>query len=121
MGVTQTKFDEIKSTIITNLGTAISHVAVGSNATAPTAGDTTLNSEDYRDTTFSEDSGASFFSANMFLDTTENNGNTILEVGTFTAGAGGTMYNRALTNSVAKTSSVEMFIELRFVLDLTTS
>ncbi len=58
MGVTQGKFDEITSTLITNLGTAISHIAVGDSSTAPSASDTTLTSETDRDATFSESSGA---------------------------------------------------------------
>ena len=86
-------------------------MAVGSGNTTPSVSDTTLVSEDLRESFFSESVIASEHISTMFLDTTENNSNTIAEMGLFTASSGGDMYVRSLTNSISKTSTIEVFIE----------
>jgi len=111
MVVTNIAITAIKTSVITDFTTNISHTAVGDDATTPTESDTTLTNETYIDALFSESSLSDRYIANMFLDITENNSNTILEYGLFTSASGGDMYIHSLTNSITKTSDVEAFIE----------
>ena len=101
---------------VTELASNITHIAVGDDNTAPTTSDTALGNETYREALFDPITTTPVsVSATMFMDVTENNGNDIKETGTFNAGAGGTMYNRALTNVIAKDATNEVFIEINFL------
>ncbi len=110
MTVTQGFIDSITSAVITQFETDLSHMAVGDDDTTPVDTDTTLGNETYREAFFNEVTDTTY-RAELFLDTTENNGNDIKECGLFTAGAGGDMYARSLTNVINKTTSIEVFIE----------
>lgn len=98
-------FNQANNSILTTLNTNITHLAVGTNNTAPTISDTTLGTEVYRDSEFQSIITGFKLVSKIYLDTTEANSNTLEEVGTFTASSGGTMYTRNLVTSFAKTSS----------------
>lgn len=110
MVVPQAFIDTITTQIADQFETDLSHMAVGDDDTTPVDTDTTLGNETYREAMFSE-SSTTEYRAELFLDTTENNGNDIKEAGLFTAGAGGDMYARALINVINKSTSIEVFIE----------
>ena len=92
-------------------------MAVGDDNTTPTVSDTTLGNETYREAIFKSSSGGSFVAWDLKLDTTENNGSTIKEVGTFTASSGGTMYTRNLSSSFDKDSTNEAYYQSRITIN----
>lgn len=107
----------IQNTIISNLITElednITHIAVGDGSTAVSLSDTTLGNETFREIVFRSNTESSFLSADIKIDTTENNTNTINEIGTFNASSGGTMYTRSLTQSFNKTSTNEFYGQIK--------
>ena len=118
MGLTLAKQDTVKSSTIASMLLTFTHSGVGSGTTTPSISDTTLDTETDREAAFSTIIGANFLSINLFLDTTENNGVNIAEAGIFNAISSGTMFNRNLTNVIAKTSSIEVFVEDKFILSI---
>lgn len=95
-------------------GEAVTHMAVGSDSTAPSLSDSTLYAEFYRDaltSTSRDGSGGCNFT--LYIGTNSANGNTIREAGLFTADAGGTMFARVNFSSseeVAKDSTISVEI-----------
>jgi len=92
------------STIITEIDDKISHAGVGSDNTTPLVSDTELGGETYRESILSSQSLATAHKVTLYLDQTENNGNSQREIGTFNASSGGTMYTRNLVTLFDKTS-----------------
>jgi len=112
MSVTTFARGAIRDDFLTFLVATITHLAVGDDDTAPTEGDTTLGNETFREATISSSvtlQGASF---QIFMDTTENNGNDIKEIGSFDDPTTGNMYTRDLTNVIVKTVNIEVFAEV---------
>lgn len=112
MVVTQTSLNSIRTQVLNSIQTEISHIAIGSDNTAPDVTDTALGSEITRESLVDEDILIDTYSTYIFLDTTEANGNTIREMGAFNQASGGTMFNRALTNEIAKDSTKEVTVQL---------
>jgi len=119
MTVVNNKLDTIRTTLFSSLTTTITNIATGTSATAPTVGDTALGGETIRevlfDTTPIVSSRIGFI---MFQDVADNNGNNIQEAGTFDAASGGNMYSRSLTNLIAKSATIEVTIQINFILNL---
>ncbi len=93
-----------------------SYLAVGTDDTTPSKGDSTLGNEVYRSaTTDDSDNGTTIYTT-TFLDTSEANGWTLREVGLFTASSGGTLLNHSLIQEIAKdnTKAVTIDVELTF-------
>lgn len=65
----------------------VSHIALGSNATAPANGDTTLGTETYRNAVASRTNANNIGYVTGFFNATEVNG-TFLEAGIFSNGSG---------------------------------
>lgn len=85
----------------------VSYLAVGTGNTPPTNADTGLQTEVFRDFITKADKG-SFGSSSIsyFLPTTNANGNTLREIGAFTAAVGGILYARALLSpTIVKNST----------------
>jgi len=85
--------------------------ALGTDGTAPTANDTALGTEVFRDqfTKVTKESGK--LTAQYYLSSTSANGNTLQEAGAFANGAtdtpgSGTLYARVTFTPIAKTSSI---------------
>ena len=85
----------------------VTHLAVGTNAAAVTALQTTLSTEVFRNVlTQTITSSTKTVQFKLYLAANEANGNTLREIGLFTASTGGTMYARALLASpIVKNSS----------------
>ena len=115
MTLTNTALAAIRDAAATHLDTTYTHAAVGDDATAEDATDTTLGNEQLRKT-FQETTGptAGVWTASMRIATTEDNGNNIKEVGIFDDPTTGTMLNRKLTTVFAKTASDEVWIDVEF-------
>jgi len=83
------------------------HLAVGTGSTAASAAQTTLVTEVFRDTLTSTTTASKAVTFKYYLASGSANGNTIREIGLFTASSGGTMVARAmLASPIIKTSSV---------------
>lgn len=81
-----------------------SHLAVGTDDTQPDGGNEELNNEVYRAAvTDDADRGSTLFTS-TFLDSTEANGNTLVEAGLVTSAAGGSniLLNHALISGIQK-------------------
>ena len=91
----------------------VTHISVGNDGTTPVITDTTLGNETFRDTLFANSVSSNVTTFDVKLDVTENNGETIAEIGTFDGSSGGNMYSRNLTTSFAKTSSKEAYYRVK--------
>jgi hypothetical protein len=111
MVVPQAITGSIRTSILNDFKSAITHGAVGSGTTTPTENDTTLETETYREVLFDKSTTTNSIVTEFFLDTADNNGNVINEYGLFDAASGGNMYIRSITNMINKTSSFEVFVE----------
>lgn len=98
------------------------YFAVGDGDTAPTVGDTTLESETFRDERVSVDSTT--FPAEVIstgeVGYNDNNAETIAEGGWFDASSGGTLKQRFVLNqSFMKTNDIRAVFPSRAVITVT--
>ncbi len=92
--------------------TGLNCFAVGTDDTSPVAGDTTLGTEVFRDTSFTqltETDGN--LNVKYYLASGSANGNTLVEAGLFGNGAtgvpdSGTLYARVIFNQIVKTVAI---------------
>jgi hypothetical protein len=85
----------------------VSHFAVGTGSTAPSAADTALVTEVFRAAVTSKTKGSGSLTIKYFLGTASANGSTLREAGLFNAATAGTLYARALvTPDIVKTASI---------------
>lgn len=89
--------------------TAISHMAIGTSATAAAAGDTTLGAEDFRNALTSTTVAANVVTYVAEFAAGEGSG-AITEAGLFNAASGGTMLCRTVFSVVNKGASDSMTI-----------
>ena len=87
------------------------YVAVGSDNSTPQPSDTTLGNEFIRKARqeYTELNASVIVSG--YLDSTEGNGNTATESGTFDASSGGNMKTKFLVEPLVKTDSKELWID----------
>jgi len=114
MVIVQDILDSVSSTAL-NAFDSFTHIALGDDNTTPTVSDTALGNEFIRKT-FEESIKNTSVHTYLFeikLGLSEGNGNTIKEIGIFDASTGGVLGIRNLTNEVAKTSDIEMVIDLQ--------
>ena len=117
-GIITTSYQSsVISNYISTLSPLVTHMAVGDDNTTPVIGDTTLGNQTYIDSIFTSNTGGDFVFWDLRLDTTENNGNTIKEIGTFDAASSGNMFTRNLTTVFDKTSSKEAYYQVRLKID----
>lgn len=97
-------------------------IAVGDGSTTPTQADTTLDNETFRKARDSVDLVTSVdkVTVDLFMDTTENNGNDIEEAAPFDANSGGNMVNRKLLGiTLTKTSDINVIISFEDTVTVT--
>jgi hypothetical protein len=83
------------------------HLAVGTGTTAASAAQTTMVTEVFRDALTSTTTASKAVTFKYYLASGSANGNTLQEIGLFTASSGGTMIARAvLVSPIVKTASV---------------
>jgi hypothetical protein len=89
-----------------------SHIALGTNDTAPAAGDTTLGTEVFRKiiTRRRIPSAPNNYKIyfQLYLTTGEANGNTLVEAGILNRSALGTMLSHVIHDPIVKTSSISV-------------
>ena len=92
--------------------TAPSHVAIGTGTTAVTGADTTLETEILRAACTNGKVGDDIVSFTKTWATTDGNGNNFTEVGAVNAASSGTLCNRKVFPSFAKTSAYELRVSV---------
>ncbi len=84
----------------------ITHVAVGTDNTAPASGDSALGAEEFRDVVTKRIYSSGKLQIQFYLPTTAANGHTLTEAGLLTASSGGSLFARVIYEGIAKTASV---------------
>jgi len=111
---------DIRDNTKTRISTTFTHGAVGTGTTTPTAGDTTLVTEVFRDTIDEVDtSGTDTAVSSLRVLTSEANGNAIAEHGTFNMAAGGSMWTRNTMTAINKTSDIQLFMDTQITITVT--
>lgn len=86
----------------------ITYFAVGTNNTAPAAGQTALLGEVYRQVVSQRDKASAQIVHRCFVPTTAGNGNTLQEAALFNASSGGSMFSRVIHDPIVKTNTVSI-------------
>lgn len=112
-------FRYIVDTLDTNqsVDKAATHLAVGTDDTTPEKDNTSLNSEVARNAVTSTFDSGSQLQTSTFFDTSEANGNTIKEVGLFTAASGGDLLNHSTISDVVKTDTKVFTVDVSLTFD----
>lgn len=122
MALPTQKITEIMTAILAEFDSE-THIGFGTDASAESSGDTALGAEVIRkafdEAAIKSIAGGTYdFSATIPL--TEGNGSTYAEVGLFDAASSGNMASRKLlTNTVAKTASIELSVGLQISVTIT--
>jgi len=85
---------------------AVNYLGVGTGTTAVAAGDTTLESEQFRGAITKRTSVSGAFTMAYYLSSTQGNGNDLTEAGLFDTSSGGSMFSRVTYSAITKTSSI---------------
>jgi hypothetical protein len=109
---TTTFLTTVKTAVKTVISDNSTYLAVGTGTTAATAADTTLETEVTRKARQEVTTGTSDVIVSLFLNSTESNSNSLTEVGVFDAAAAGNMIQRDTFTAIAKTSSIEVWIDV---------
>lgn len=86
----------------------VSHCAVGSDGTAPAAGDTALGTEVLRGELLQRTKGTASLTLTFLVGSQQANGETLREWGLLTAASGGLLYARVTPEEVVKTIAVQV-------------
>ena len=119
MGVANSFGTVVLADVIAYIVANTTHVAVGTGTTAFTAGDTTLETETVRNARQTYSETASSVTTSGYFNSTQGNGTSITEYGVFNAGAAGTMASRDLATAIAKTSSIEIWVDETYNVTIT--
>ena len=84
----------------------LTHGAVGTDATAPAAGDVALGAEVFRDQIAQRTKQSGALVIKFVLGSQQANGETLREAGLFNAASAGTMYARVTPEELAKTDAI---------------
>jgi len=115
---TTSLLDLVKTAVKGEIVTQFNHVAVGTDNTTPTVGDTTLGAEVTRKTRQTYSEGTSDVVISMWLSSLESNGDDLVEVGALNAASSGDLLTHEVFNSISKTSSVELWIDIEEQVDV---
>jgi hypothetical protein len=112
--------NDLRDTSVDRIDDTHTYIAVGDDNTTPTAGDTTLGNETFRDAVNSTDTSTpGTITKSIIIEASEDNGNDVKEVGTFNAAASGTMWNRNLVNTISKTSDIILYLDIQKTITVT--
>ena len=98
----------VASFLAGNAQTRPTHIAFGTNATAPNSEDATLTSEFNRITLTETSLTGNEIQFTTIMTTAQGNGTTFKELGLFNASTSGTMFTRSVFVDIDKTSSFEI-------------
>ena len=102
----------IKTAVKASVIAESTHLAVGTDNTAATAGDTALGAQVTIKTRQEYTEGTSDVIVSLFLNSVESNGNSLKEVGVFDAASSGDMAMRDTFTAIAKTNSIEVWMDV---------
>lgn len=109
--------DNIISTILASVKTDFSdeftHVDFGIGTTTPTSADTVMESSVVRNARQDISTLSDSVVISGFLGSGQANGSNISEIGAFDQSSGGDMQDHALITAVGKTSSKELWVDIR--------
>lgn len=110
---------DIRDDAASRLGVIFTHGAIGTDNTVPTAADTTLGAEVFRDTIdeFSNP-GTGVVTASLRVLAGEANGNAIAEYGWLDAGAAGNLWTRNTITPITKTSDIQLFLDSQITISI---
>lgn len=95
-----------------------SHGAIGTGTTAPTAGDTTLETEVFRKARQETSSGTNTKTISSWIASTEANGNDITEFGFLDAGAVGNLLSRNIFAAKSKSADIELWLDVEVTISV---
>lgn len=122
MVLTTSLLTQFRTNLKSDVDTLFTHGAIGTDSTTPTAGDTALGTEVFRDARDDfDDSATATVVASLNVGTTEANGNSIAEYGWFNDASSGTMWTRDTITTITKTSDVELYLETSITITVTES
>ena len=111
--------DTLKTAVKTSVTTNGTHMAVGTDDTAATAADTALGAEVTRKAIQESTVGTSDIILSLFLNSTESNGNSLVEVGLLDAAASGNLLVRDTFTAISKNSSTEVWMDIEEQISIT--
>ena len=116
---TQDFLDDTKADIQTFILTRSTYLAIGSGTTTPTTTDTTLDVEELRKARQEYTQGVSDVVVSLFVGSTEGNGTSYTEVGVFDAASSGNLMMRQTYPSIAKTTAIDIWVDVEEQIDVT--
>lgn len=120
MVLTTVYLNDIRDNAKTRMVARFTHGAIGTGTTTPTASDTALVTEVFRDAIDETDtSGTGTVVASLRVLTTEANGNAIAEFGLFDAASSGNMSMRNTMTVINKTSDIQLFMDGQVTITVT--
>ena len=111
MVITTFRLNKAQIATANGLFSDLNSIAVGDSTTTPDETDTDLGNQTYIDTIYSKSVLSNVVNADLRLDVTENNGNTINEIGL--KDSSGNLDSHNLTTSFVKTSDKEAYYRLK--------
>ena len=94
------------------MDTNFTHGAAGTDNATPTAGDTSLGTEVFRDAIDSfSNPGTGVVTASLRILSTEANSNSIAEYGWFDAASNGNLWTRNVITPITKTSDIQLYLD----------
>jgi len=121
MVLTNAVLSSIKTAVKTQIITDFTHVDFGTGTTAVTSADTDMETSVVRNARQDYTSLSNDIIISGFLGSGQANGSSITEIGCFDAASAGNMQEHALITAVVKTSSKELWIDIRNKLTVTQS
>lgn len=108
-----------RDAIATDMTAAFTHCAAGTNTTTPTAGDTTLGTEVFRDAIdLFSNPGTGVVTASLRILATEANNYDIAEYGWFNAASGGSLWTRNVITPITKTSDIQVYLDTEITIEV---
>ncbi len=110
---------DIRNDAASRLDTIFTHGAIGTNSTVPTAADTALGTEVFRDTIDEFDNPATgIVTASLRVLSTEANSNSIAEYGWLDSNSGGNLWTRNTITAISKTSAIQLFLDTQISIEV---
>ena len=109
--------NDIRDDAASRVVTDFTHGAIGTGTTVPVAGNTTLQTEVFRDAIDESDNpGTGIVTSSLRVLSTEANGNAVSEYGWFDASSGGNLWTRNTITAISKTSSIQLFLDTQITI-----
>ena len=118
MAITSLLKSEIRDVAAAELVTEFTHGAIGTDNTTPTAADTTLGTEVFRDVIDAITNSSGVVTASLRVLSTEANGNSIAEYGWLDAASSGNLWTRNVITAITKTSDIQLYLDTQLTISV---